>query len=175
MSTAKSWQPPTVRIPRGMHTRSSALTNRKGGSYFDLQLQPVASSRHKPFNTGNAVEFDGIPASSYTGFLKFANGILGEAAKGKQHLKSGCRGGLTVAFCPCWSHPNPDSTNNTCSRSFVISEGGVLGFTLQATATCLQVLLTGGGAACVRFRQNAGWCCSLITAVCQLSAGSIER
>lgn len=68
----------TMRI---MHTARSALTNRKGSAYFDLQLQPVASSRHKPFNTGNAVEFDGIPASSNTSFLNVAIGTLGEAAK----------------------------------------------------------------------------------------------
>ena len=63
-----------------VYTAFSALTNRKGSSYFDLQLQPVPSSGHKLFHTGNAVEFDGIPASSYTGFLKLATATLGEAA-----------------------------------------------------------------------------------------------
>ena len=163
-------------IMRVMHTTRSALTNRKGSAYFDLQLQPVSSSRHKLFNTGNAVEFDGIPASSNTSFLNVAKGTLGEVSKDEQYLKSDYGESLTVAFCPCWSQPNPDSTNSTCSRLLVISKGGVFRFTLQATATCLILLQKGVGAACVGFRQTAGWCCCwLIASICQLSAGSIEQ
>lgn len=134
-----------------------ALTHRKGSSYLDIQLKSVASSRHKSFYTGYAVKLDCIPASSYTSFLKGVKAKLSKAGKAKYvHLMSGdIEGSLTVAFCPCWSQPNPDSTNNTCSRWLVISEGGVLEFRLQAI--CL-FLLAKVGTACVPFRQTPGWC-----------------